>query len=103
MKKQEKLVFFAKIFAVVGVIALVLLVGFGEKEESFIEPPKPTQIAESTDNQIETEVVQSTNTGNIEETEEKQESEISEEEQTTNQEEEEQEDTVVVLPFVPAQ
>lgn len=100
MKKQEKLVLLAKVFAVVGVVALVLLVGFAGKEEPFVEPPKPTQIEANTDKQVE--VIESTGT---EEIEEKKGSEIPEEEQqqNINEEEQEQEDTVVVLPFVPAQ
>lgn len=100
LKKQEKLILFAKVLAVVGVVALVLLVGFAGKEESFVEPPKPTQIEANTDKQVE--VVESTGT---EEIEEKKESEIPEEEQqqNTNEQEQEKEDTVVVLPFVPAQ
>ena len=95
MKKQRNWELVGKVLAVIGVLVLIILVFFGEREqkETFVEPPQQTKIEENVDTQAKptesTEQKEEVDTQEVQETEEK-------------EEEEQQENTVVVLPFVPA-
>ena len=94
MKKQRNWELFGKVLAVIGVLVLIVLVCFGEREqkETFVEPPQQTKIEESVDTQAKP----------TESIEQKEESDIQEVQETEEKEDEQQENTVVVLPFVPA-
>ncbi len=95
MKKQRNWELFGKVLAVIGVLVLIIVVCFGEREqkETFVEPPQPTKIEENVDTQAKP----------TESIEQKEESDIQEVQEIEEKEEEEQqENTVVVLPFVPA-
>ena len=94
MEKQRNWELFGKVLAVIGVLVLIILVCFGEREqkETFVEPSQPTKIEENVDTQAKP----------TESIEQKEESDIQEVQETEEKEDEEQENTVVVLPFVPA-
>lgn len=94
MKKQRNWELFGKVLAVIGILVLIVLVCFGEREqkETFVEPPQQTKIEENVDTQAKP----------TESIEQKEESDIQEVQETEEKEEEQQENTVVVLPFVPA-
>ena len=94
MEKQRNWELFGKVLAVIGVLVLIILVFFGEREqkETFVEPPQQTKIEENVDTQAKP----------TESIEQKEESDIQEVQETEEKEDEEQENTVVVLPFVPA-
>ena len=94
MKKQRNWELFGKVLAVIGVLVVIILVCFGEREqkETFVEPPQQTKIEENVDTQAKP----------TESIEQKEESDIQEVQETEEKEEEQQENTVVVLPFVPA-
>ena len=94
MKKQRNWELFGKVLAVIGVLVVIILVCFGEREqkETFVEPPQQTKIEENVDMQAKpTEPI-----------EQKEEADTQEVQETEEKEEEQQENTVVVLPFVPA-
>ncbi len=94
MRKQRNWELFGKVLAVIGILILIVVVYFAEREqkETFVEPPQQTKIEENIDTQAKP----------TESTEQKEESDTQEVQETEEKEEEEQENTVVVLPFVPA-
>lgn len=94
MEKQRNWELVGKVLAVIGVLVLIILVCFGEREqkETFVEPSQQTKIEENVDTQAKP----------TEQTEQKEEVDTQEVQETEEKEEEQQENTVVVLPFVPA-